>query len=107
MSDRLPELHRQRALVAEHLAWLDREIAADGGETPGTLSILPPQADSPPLNPTGDASNLPVAEEILEKFRRDAESSPARMRQGCIWSFVAAMALFILGVATIYWLCYR
>jgi hypothetical protein len=33
MSDRLPELRRQRALVAEHLAWLDREIAAAGGET--------------------------------------------------------------------------
>jgi hypothetical protein len=27
MSDRLSELLRQRALMAEHLAWLDREIA--------------------------------------------------------------------------------
>ena len=27
MSDRLAELVRQRALVQEHLAWLDREIA--------------------------------------------------------------------------------
>ncbi len=28
MPDRLAELRRQRALVAEHLAWLDREIVA-------------------------------------------------------------------------------
>ena len=95
MSDRLPELRRQRALVAEHLAWLDREIADAGSETPVT-----------PAHP-GAVADLPSAEKILDEFRREAESSPAKVRQGCLWSFVCGMALLILGIATIYWLRYR
>jgi hypothetical protein len=102
MSDRLPELRRQRALVAEHLAWLDREIAAEGGETSAT-----PAAPLPPPAHFDDAADLPAADKILAEFRREAESSPARMRQGCIWSFMATMALLILGVAATYWLHYR
>jgi len=107
MSDRLPELRRQRALVAEHLAWLDRAIAAEGGETSATpVDSAPPVTLRPPT-PPGDAADLPAADKILAEFRREAESSPAKMRQGCIWSFVAALALLILGVAAIYWLRYR
>ena len=101
MSDRLPELRRQRTLVAEHLAWLDREIAAAGGETSAT-----PAASPPPAHP-GDAVDLPAAEKILAEFRREAELSPTKMRRGCLWSFVAGMALLVLGVAAIYWLRYR
>ena len=101
MSDRLPELRRQRALVADQLAWLDREIAAAGGETPAA-----PAAPLPPADPR-IGTELPAAEKILAEFRREAELSPTKMRRGCIWSFVAAMALFILGVGAIYWLRYR
>ena len=42
MPDRLAELRRQRALVQEHLAWLEREIAA----TEKTPSATRP-ADAP------------------------------------------------------------
>jgi hypothetical protein len=101
MSDRLPELRRQRALVAEQLAWLDREIAAAGGETPAA-----PAAPQPPADPR-IGTELPAAEKILAEFRREAELSPTKMRWGCIWSFVCGLALLILGVAAIYWLRYR
>src|ERR1041385_8589003 len=40
MSDRLAELRRQRALIAEHLAWLDRQIA-EAGETKSPADISP------------------------------------------------------------------
>jgi hypothetical protein len=101
MSDRLSELHRQRALVAEQLAWLDREIAAAGGEAPAT-----PAALAPPANP-GGAPDPPAAEKILAEFRSEAERSPAKTRQGCLWSFAAGIALLVLGVVAIYWLRYR
>jgi hypothetical protein len=101
MSDRLSELRHQRALVAEQLAWLDREITSAGGET----SALPP-TPSPPADPASDVE-LPAADEILAEFRSEAERSPAKMRQGCLWSFAGGMAVLILGVATIYWLRYR
>jgi len=101
MPDRLSDLRRQRALVAEQLAWLDREIAAAGSEAPAT-----PAALAPPANP-GGGGDLPAAEKILAEFRSEAERSPAKTRQGCLWSFAGAMVLLILGVAAIYWLRYR
>lgn len=33
-ADRLPELRRQRAQIQDHLAWLDREIAAEEKKAP-------------------------------------------------------------------------
>ena len=101
MSDRLSDLRRQRALVADHLASLDREIAAAGGEAPAT-----PAALVPPANP-GSGADLPAAEKILAEFRSEVERSPAKIRRGCVWSFVCGMALLILGVVVIYWLRYR
>ena len=106
MSDRLPELRRQRALVAEHLAWLDREISAAGSEAPATPASPPPVTLPPSTQPDGVADG-PVAEKILAEFRSEAERAPADMRRGCLWSFVAGMLLLILGVAAIYWLRYR
>jgi hypothetical protein len=101
MSDRLSELRRQRALVAEQLAWFDREIAATGNETP-TLPATP----MPPADPGGGADPL-AADKILAEFRDEAENSPAKMRRGCLGIFAAGMALLILGVVAIYWLRYR
>jgi hypothetical protein len=101
MSERLSDLRRQRALVAEHLAWLDREIAAAGSE-----ALATPVTPAPPANPGGGA-DLPAAEKILAEFRSEAERSPAKIRQGCLWTFGAGIALLILGVVAIYWLRYR
>ena len=102
MSERLSDLRRQRALIAEHLSWLDREIAAAGGEAlPSPAVPLPPPPE--PISGT----DLLAADRILSEFRDEAERSPARVRLGCIGIFAAGMALLILGVATIYWLRYR
>jgi len=101
MSDRLSDLRRQRALAAEQLARLNREIAAEGSEAPA-LPTAPPS----PSDPAG-GSELPEADKILTEFRSEAESSPAKLRRGCLGIFAAGMALLILGVAAIYWLHYR
>jgi len=101
MSDRLSELRRQRALVAEQLAWLDREIAAAAGETPASPAPPPPPADP------SRVPDPPAAEEIPAEFRTEAERSPDKMRRGCLWSFAASMTFLILGVVAVYWLHYR
>lgn len=56
MSDRLSELLRQRALLQEHLAWLDREIdaAARSSSTPSSSALPrspPPDVPAFPLTP--------------------------------------------------------
>lgn len=50
MPDRLQQLLRQRALLQEHLAWLDREIAeASGAATPPVAPIPIARATQEPL----------------------------------------------------------
>jgi len=97
--DRLQELHRQRGLVQEHLAWIDREIAALSGETvrPG-VAPAPLPAASPVSPPDGD----PETEALLETYRTESRSSLASARRGCFILFFVALALFGLAVAGLY-----
>ncbi len=97
--DRLQDLRRQRTLVQEQLAWLDREIAAAAG-------AAAPQPSAPPLapqNPPAAAPPAPVdqdVEAILESYRTEASSGPADARRGCYMVFfsgLALMALVVLG----------
>jgi hypothetical protein len=115
MPDRLQELRRQRVLVAEHLAWLDREIAATEG-TPAaspTRDLSPAStlsakiAPAPPATVVAAAAADAEAESILRNYRTEAEHSPAQVKRGCWWAFATSLTLLILSVAAIYWFRYR
>ena len=102
--DHLQELRRQRALVQEQLAWLDREIAvASGQATPAKpVAQIPHRAST--------VQNLPVTlpaedhevSEVIKSFEEASRSNPTDAKQGCIWIFVAALALFALCVFAFY-----
>ena len=114
MPDRLQELLRQRALIQEHLAWIEREIdSARGGvpplprnsspEIPAKLSsAIPSQAN---LAAPAD-SNLDV-ENIISRFRKDPGALKTDTRRGCLVFFGIAMALLCLGAIFAYWLYAR
>lgn len=119
MSDRLDALLRQRALLQEHLAWLDAEIAAalPGNavapaappSTPLRLAprTVPAPASAPALPlPTSSAPAVASAQadEILESYRTPPGSLKSDIRKGCLLYFVAALALVALGVAALYFL---
>jgi len=101
MSDRLADLRRQRALIQEHLSWLDREIAA---ATQPSVTTTPPAAPSPVLTETPrqvdgsallEASLPPTAldpESILAETARDAHTIKSDVRRGCLLYFVLALA---------------
>src|SRR5688572_1150485 len=57
MSDRLPELVRQRALMLEHLAWLDREIS----EANATAPTVPDLQSIPPAPTLSSTAQVPSA----------------------------------------------
>jgi hypothetical protein len=111
MSDRLQELRRQRALAADQLAWLDREIAAASGQP----AVAPtPPSSRPALAPVV-SSNAPVAptpvespevaaaaDAILQDYRVDPAALKTDVKKGCFRYFYAALALFALCVAAIY-----
>ena len=60
MSDRLAELRRQRALLADHLAWLDREIAAEAKQVPAER-VVAPNPVTPGIPAASPARALSVA----------------------------------------------
>ena len=93
--DRLQELRRQRALVEQQLAWLDREIAAASGGLPPPAPLQP----APPAVPTAGDSEV---EALMESYRAESRSAPAAARRGCLIVFFAALALFALAVLALY-----
>lgn len=116
MSARLQELLRQKALLAEHAAWLDREIAveqalAGGPAGPALPAPLPLTATMPA--PAAAAGPIPAgaaeaeADAILAQYRDSAKSARQRVKWGCILYVVAGAALVILGFVVIYLLSRR
>ncbi|HET7535858.1 MAG TPA: hypothetical protein VFJ90_05345, partial [Candidatus Didemnitutus sp.] len=116
MSDRLNELQRQRALIQEHLAWLDRQIAAEAGRQPTAPSISSsptvPVAPAASAAPSGDtlvgtisrlsASPFTEAEKIMAQYRAEPNSTKNDVRKGCIIYFALASLVVILTVVAVY-----
>lgn len=95
MSDRLAELHRQRALVQTHLAWLDHEIAGEAARPAAT-------ARPPAPTPAARAAALTPVEgpdEVLRRYAPPPEASAARTRLGCWVAFVGALLALGAGLA--------
>jgi len=130
MSERLSELLRQRALLQEHLAWLNREITAATARQPPPVVGIPPAAPppapahaavAPPIPatvvvPANIASVDPTvtlpgghpvtpgpgADAILDQYRVPARSLHEDVRRGCLIYFVAALVLLGAGVVLLY-----
>ncbi len=129
MSDRLQQLLRQRALLQEHLAWLDREIAAASESAPAKpVPIVRPAPASTPfvasqaaqiLAASSAASPFPppaadvapevaaVADEIIQQYHRGPDTTKTDVKKGCLLYFFAAFALVALAVVTLYFLFER
>ncbi|MDE3084872.1 MAG: hypothetical protein KGJ37_06620 [Verrucomicrobiota bacterium] len=88
--DRLQELRRQRALVQEHLNWLEHEIVRLTGKAASAPSALP--AEKTPSD----------AEAILEQYSGESRSAASTARRGCLFAFFIALGFFALGVIALY-----
>jgi hypothetical protein len=120
--DRLTALRRQRALVAEHLAWLDAEILAQTPfqalpvaptvipvAEPAAPSPPPPVPDSPALiepAPEALAAANARADEIIATYAATERLDPAAARKGCIQLAAAVFLLGVAGVLAIYLIYY-
>jgi len=109
MPDRLEELQHQRALIQEHLTWLEHEIAALT-VTRLTRSPFPPRDAATSSAPAAANPGLPVAGVPvidLPDFQVDAGSVRGDTRRGCLLYVAFAIILFGLGLIAIYYLGYR
>lgn len=116
MSDRLDDLVRQRALVQEHLAWLNREIATAAEAAKATTSAPPA-----PLPPAGASAGPPAvilasskaapasgvgaveADEIMAQYQATPANVKQDVRKGCLLYFSAALLLLGLVVTVLYY----
>lgn len=115
---RLEQLRRQRALVQEHLAWLDREIAGEmtasrpaTPSTPVPSGYRAPLPSATPLSAPVPASLAPAAQvaagsstgvnvdELFDRLRADdhKENAPPS-KTGC-WIAFAVIMLVLIGAA--------
>ncbi len=108
MPDRLAELRRQRALVQEHLAWLEREIAATE-KTSGapTLASAPLPLAPHTSGPASPATAKPApseasVDEILSQYRSAPDVVRQDVRKGCLLYFGLALVAFVACVAILY-----
>lgn len=127
MSDRLNELQRQRALLAEHLAWLDREIAAHEGAPPApgarassathaasapagaaipVLSGKPSPIASVTVIPVADAPSPADADALIQRYGYDPKSSSAEVKRGC-WTAFAASFVLVALLVLVAWFLFR
>ncbi len=97
MSDRSDELRRQRDLLRQHLAWLDREIAQADAEAPEGGPVLKQQTPRiPACAPATTASDADRdADAILAQYRTSAPGVESQTKRGCILYFAVAMLLFL------------
>lgn len=105
MPDRLAELVRQRALVQEHLGWLNREIAA-AAETarvgpPGESAATNPPAAAAPVAPAIPGFD---ADEIAARYQVSPVTVKNDVRKGCLLYFVAGLGLLVAATAGLYFL---
>ena len=99
MSDRLADLRRQRALVQEQLAWIDREIAALGHAAP------PPAPRVAPASTLTPPADLPPSE--AADYQPDPVAAHSAARRGCLMYTVIALVVFAGVLAAIYFYAYR
>jgi hypothetical protein len=107
--DRLAELQRQRALIQQHLAWLDREIAAAERRPIAAPSDAPQALPSPAVPsalPAGrDATTAELeaeAEAVMAEYRLSSTDVQRDVRRGCFIYAAAGFLLFVAVVAGLY-----
>jgi|SRR5215216_3226725 len=107
MADRLQELLQQRALIKEHLAWIEGEIAAASGcpiepALPYTPVVQPVPLQQPPSRaavvpaPVVTGPRLRDDEDsLIARLAAEERNAPVPTKKGCwvfFWITLAALA---------------
>jgi hypothetical protein len=103
VSDRLAELKRQRALLQEHVAWLDREITAEQIKTSQPANVAAPAPQPSPAAAANPApSATPDADALIGQYSSSPESLQSDVRKGCFLYFAIASIALIALVTVLY-----
>lgn len=112
MSERLDDLRRQRALAQEQLAWFDREIARESGQSVPISAPAPAAPIAPAPAPivtdhaARDAAISRTADDIISRYEKPPGNAALDAKKGCYAWFAFAMLTVVLTALGIY-LVYR
>jgi hypothetical protein len=101
----MERLQRQRALLHEHLRWLESEIAAEASAPATTkvstepAGIAAPAASAPPAPVPASIGSEPA----VEVPEADVRGIHSEVRSGCLLYFALAFVALGLAVGFIYW----
>jgi hypothetical protein len=109
--DRLEEIQRELARLADQVARLQQEVAAARATTSrpaitaAPIPIVAPRARSPaPTRALASAAADPAV--ALEKFA-DPKEDPNALKRGCLAAFIAILAALGAIVGAVYYAFYR
>jgi hypothetical protein len=118
--ERCEELRRQRRVVAEHLGWLDRELAEAEAQTNtverrdlsslevGPIDVLldehePVRFEEPEVGAAVLREANRRADELIARHRAEDRFDPGAAKRGCYLMVFIVLALGLAGL----WLVYR
>lgn len=109
---RLAELERQRDLVREQLAWLEREIARESGNasrlaTPSSALVAQTLAPSITTTANVDATVAAIAPLDFGEYQPDPVSAATSARRGCVLTLIAVVGIGAVILAAFYFFHYR
>lgn len=99
MDNSLEELKRQRALIQQHLEWLDQTIAERSKPTPETSSVAP-EAATPSAVPSAKSTEAPteakpnIGDAMLPK-EPQVHLDVKTVQIGCLAFFILSVAGFL------------
>jgi hypothetical protein len=109
MSERLSELTRQREIIRQHLAWLDREIAREQPADSSSLAAAGPAVNLSSVSSLPGANQAapsvgpqtPEVEAILARYREQSRAlradNTASRRVYSLIAFLVLMAVIAVG----------
>jgi hypothetical protein len=98
---RLAELNHQRALVWQHLAWLEREIEKEStGFTPPSVVATP---SAVPSAPRFEPNQIDAE---IEAYQPDPVTAASDTRRGCFTAVAVVAVIIIAALCAIYFLRY-
>lgn len=124
MADRLQELLQQRALIREHLEWLDAEIAASSGRVsqPRERTLAPQPVSPAPVLARPQPSLIPAAvaplsiapraqpdeaDALIARLAAQEQTEPVPSKKGCWFIFGTLLSLLVLGGVAFSYFFYR
>jgi hypothetical protein len=105
-SSRLAELERQRALVREQLAWLEREIARERADAPVLSDGSASRAQSASELAAYTAPQSAGLKSATDEYQPNPKDAAESARRGCLMAVLTTFVFLVAAFVALYFYRY-